>query len=88
MMVVFKFDGLEVQALNGGPEFKFTEAISLSVKAETQEEIDYFWDRLGEGRTLIECGWIKDKFGLAWLGRLPPNRISSGKDASLFFYNV
>jgi len=66
MSVSFVLDGLEVQALNGGPEFYFTEAISLFVKAETQEEIDRLWDRLTEGGEPSRCGWLKDRYGLSW----------------------
>ena len=66
MTVSFVLDGLEVQALNGGPAFSFTEAISLSVQAETQEEIDELWDKLGSDGEPGPCGWLKDKFGLSW----------------------
>ena len=52
--------------MNGGPQFKFTEAISFVVNCETQEEIDYYWDRLSEGGEKSRCGWLKDKFGLSW----------------------
>jgi predicted 3-demethylubiquinone-9 3-methyltransferase (glyoxalase superfamily) len=62
----FQLDGQEFMALNGGPEFKFTEAISLFVSCETQEEVDYFWERLSEGGEESQCGWLKDKFGLSW----------------------
>jgi predicted 3-demethylubiquinone-9 3-methyltransferase (glyoxalase superfamily) len=67
MTVEFTLDGVHFVALNGGPQFKFTEAISLSVNCETQEEIDYFWEKLpaGGGET-GPCGWLKDKFGLSW----------------------
>jgi len=53
-------------APNGGPQFKFTEAISFSVNCETQDEIDYFWEKLSEGGQKSQCGWLKDKFGLSW----------------------
>ncbi len=66
MIIDFQLDGQEFTALNGGPEFKFTEAISLVVHCKTQEEVDYFWEKLSEGGEKIECGWLKDKFGLAW----------------------
>jgi predicted 3-demethylubiquinone-9 3-methyltransferase (glyoxalase superfamily) len=66
MIVDFELDGEQFTALNGGPEFKFTEAISLVVHCQTQEEVDYFWEKLSEGGQKIECGWLKDKFGLAW----------------------
>lgn len=66
MTVAFQLDGQEFMALNGGPQFKFTEAISLLVKCETQEEIDELWDKLTEGGEGGECGWLKDKYGLSW----------------------
>ncbi len=62
----FQLDGVEFIALNGGPQFKFTEAISFLVSCDTQEEIDYFWERLSEGGSKGRCGWLKDKFGLSW----------------------
>ena len=66
MTVTFKLDGQEFMALNGGPIFKFSEAISLMVNCETQEEIDHFWTKLSEGGEEGPCGWLKDKFGLSW----------------------
>lgn len=66
MTVKFALDGEEFVALNGGPQFTFTEAISFWVKCDTQEEIDYFWEKLSEGGEKSECGWLKDKFGLSW----------------------
>jgi predicted 3-demethylubiquinone-9 3-methyltransferase (glyoxalase superfamily) len=67
MTVDFELDGQRFAALNGGPTFKFTEAISLVVNCETQEEIDYFWEKLSsEGGQQVECGWVKDKYGLSW----------------------
>jgi predicted 3-demethylubiquinone-9 3-methyltransferase (glyoxalase superfamily) len=66
MTLDFELDGQRFMALNGGPQFKFTEAISLLVNCETQEEIDYFWEKLSEGGQQVECGWVKDKFGLSW----------------------
>lgn len=66
MTIEFELDGERFIALNGGPQFKFTEAISLMVHCETQEEIDYFWEKLSEGGEQVECGWLKDKFGLSW----------------------
>ena len=62
----FELDGLEFTALNGGPHFKFTEAISLYVNCETQDEVDYYWEKLCEGGQPSQCGWLKDKFGLSW----------------------
>jgi predicted 3-demethylubiquinone-9 3-methyltransferase (glyoxalase superfamily) len=66
MTVEFELDGQEFIALNGGPLFKFTEAISFVVNCETQEEIDKFWDRLSEGGEVQQCGWLKDKYGVSW----------------------
>jgi predicted 3-demethylubiquinone-9 3-methyltransferase (glyoxalase superfamily) len=67
MTVEFKLEGVDFVALNGGPQFKFTEAISFSVNCETQEEIDYFWEKLSaDGGETGPCGWLKDKFGLSW----------------------
>ena len=66
MMVSFVLDGLAFQALNGGPEYPFTEAISLSVTAETQDEIDDLWEKLTSGGEPGQCGWLKDRYGLSW----------------------
>lgn len=67
MMVEFELDGQEFIALNGGPHFKFNEAISLLVHCKTQEEIDYYWEKLtADGGQESQCGWLKDKFGLSW----------------------
>jgi predicted 3-demethylubiquinone-9 3-methyltransferase (glyoxalase superfamily) len=66
MTVVFSLDGQEFIGLNGGPHFKFTEAVSFSVDCKTQEEVDYYWDKLSAGGEPSQCGWLKDKFGLSW----------------------
>jgi predicted 3-demethylubiquinone-9 3-methyltransferase (glyoxalase superfamily) len=66
MTIEFQLDGEEFVALNGGPEFKFTEAISFVVNCTTQEEVDYFWEKLSEGGQEVQCGWLKDKYGLSW----------------------
>lgn len=66
MTVVFQLDGQEFIALNGGPLFKFTEAISFMVNCKTQEEVDSFWAKLSEGGEESSCGWLKDRFGLSW----------------------
>ena len=66
MTATFQLDGQEFMALNGGPEFKFTEAVSLFVTCETQAEVDHFWDHLSEGGEKSRCGWLKDRFGLSW----------------------
>src|SRR6266487_4351894 len=67
MTVEFELEGQQFVGLNGGPMFKFTEAISFVVNCETQEEVDYFWEKLSAGGGQeSECGWLKDKFGLSW----------------------
>ncbi len=66
LTVEFVLDGQEYIAINGGPEFKFTEAISLMITCEDQEEIDYYWDKLTEGGEEGPCGWCKDRYGLSW----------------------
>lgn len=66
MVVDFEIDGQEFTALNGGPRFKFAEAISLVVNCEDQQEVDYYWDRLLDGGTTQQCGWLKDRYGLSW----------------------
>jgi len=68
MTVAFVLDGQPFTALNGGPIFKFNEAVSLQVSCETQEEVDYYWDKLSAGGDpkAQQCGWLKDKFGLSW----------------------
>ena len=66
MTASFELDGQEFVALNGGPRFKFTEAISFVVKCENQDDVDYYWDKLLEGGQAQACGWLKDKFGLSW----------------------
>ena len=68
MTVEFTLNGVEFLALNGGPLFKFTEAISLQVFCRDQDELDYYWEKLGEGGDprARQCGWLKDKFGLSW----------------------
>jgi len=66
LVAAFQLDGQQFAALNGGPKFKFTEAISLVVNCETQEEVDHFWGKLSAGGRQDQCGWLKDKFGLSW----------------------
>jgi predicted 3-demethylubiquinone-9 3-methyltransferase (glyoxalase superfamily) len=66
MTVAFQLDGLSFVALNGGPIFKFTEAISFVVNCQSQDEVDAYWEKLSAGGAEIECGWLKDKFGLCW----------------------
>jgi len=82
MTVEFKIAGQTFTALNGGPIFKFNEAISFGVMCETQKEIDYFWSKLSEGGQEGQCGWLKDKFGLSW--QVAPTtmaKLLSDKDA-------
>jgi predicted 3-demethylubiquinone-9 3-methyltransferase (glyoxalase superfamily) len=66
MTVAFELEGQKFIALNGGPQYKFTEAISLSVECKTQEEVDEFWEKLSRGGEEGPCGWLKDKYGLSW----------------------
>lgn len=66
MTVEFEIAGQRFTALNGGPHFKFNEAISLQVMCDDQAEVDYFWGRLSEGGEEVQCGWLRDRFGLSW----------------------
>ena len=66
MTVEFQLDGQTFVALNGGPHFKFTEAISFVVNCQTQDEVDAYWEKLSAGGSEVQCGWLKDKFGLSW----------------------
>jgi predicted 3-demethylubiquinone-9 3-methyltransferase (glyoxalase superfamily) len=66
LTVEFEIEGVKFLALNGGPQFKFDEAVSFQVLCETQADIDYFWSKLAEGGEEGPCGWLKDKFGLSW----------------------
>lgn len=66
MTASFELEGQEFMALNGGPIFKFTEAISFFVKCDDQLEIDYYWEKLSDGGEIQQCGWLKDKFGISW----------------------
>lgn len=68
LTVLFELDGETFTALNGGPNFKFTEAVSFQIECETQEEIDYYWEKLTPGGDpdAQQCGWLKDRFGLSW----------------------
>jgi predicted 3-demethylubiquinone-9 3-methyltransferase (glyoxalase superfamily) len=76
LTAAFELEGQKFVALNGGPRFKFTEAISFVINCETQEEIDYFWDKLtSDGGQESMCGWLKDKFGLSW--QVVPAEIGS-----------
>jgi predicted 3-demethylubiquinone-9 3-methyltransferase (glyoxalase superfamily) len=66
MTVEFELDGQRMVGINGGPDFTFDEAVSLEVSCETQEEVDYYWERLSDGGEEGVCGWLKDRFGLSW----------------------
>ena len=66
MLVSFELDGQQFIALNGGPQFQFTEAISFVINCESQEEVDYMWDKLTEGGEESMCGWLKDRYGISW----------------------
>ncbi len=66
MVVEFELNGQKFMALNGGPQFTFTEAISFQIPCEDQSEVDYYWSRLSEGGEEGPCGWLKDKYGLSW----------------------
>ena len=66
MTVAFQLEGQEFVALNGGPQFKFTEAVSFVVNCQTQEEVDEYWKKLSNGGQEVQCGWLKDKYGLSW----------------------
>jgi predicted 3-demethylubiquinone-9 3-methyltransferase (glyoxalase superfamily) len=66
LTVSFQLSGQEYMALNGGPEYKFTPAMSLFVNCETQEEVDHYWEKLSEGGEKGQCGWLTDKYGVSW----------------------
>jgi predicted 3-demethylubiquinone-9 3-methyltransferase (glyoxalase superfamily) len=74
MMVRFELAGVQYLALNGGPAFKFNEAISLFVSCVDQAEVDLLWDKLGAGGSYSRCGWLKDRYGLSW--QIVPARLS------------
>jgi len=79
MVVQFELNGTKFMGLNGGPTYKFTPATSFVIECETQQEIDHYWDKLGEGGRYDKCGWLDDKFGVSWqivpsiLGKLMTN---------------
>jgi predicted 3-demethylubiquinone-9 3-methyltransferase (glyoxalase superfamily) len=82
MTASFRLEGQEFVVLNGGPQFKFTEAISFVVNCQTQEEVDEYWEKLSEGGEKRQCGWLKDKFGVSW--QVVPtvlNELLQDKDA-------
>lgn len=73
LTVSFELDGRPFMALNGGANFQFSPAISFVVNCETQEEVDYYWDRLVDGGQPVQCGWLTDRFGVSW--QIVPNRL-------------
>jgi len=73
LTIAFELDGQKFTALNGGPMFKFTEAVSFVVRCDTQQEVDEYWSKLTPGGSEIQCGWLKDKFGLSW--QIVPARL-------------
>ena len=85
MVVAFEIEGQTFTALNGGPQFKFDEAVSFQISCEDQDEIDYFWSKLSEGGREGPCGWLKDKFGLSWqvVPSELPQLLSGGDGAQL-----
>jgi predicted 3-demethylubiquinone-9 3-methyltransferase (glyoxalase superfamily) len=74
MTVAFELDGQEFTALNGGPQFKFTPAVSFVVNCKTQDDVDYYWDKFSAEGEEVQCGWVRDKFGLSW--QVVPEGIS------------
>lgn len=66
MVVAFEIEGMKFNALNGGPMFKINQAISFVINCKDQAEVDYYWDKLGEGGAIQQCGWVVDRFGVAW----------------------
>jgi predicted 3-demethylubiquinone-9 3-methyltransferase (glyoxalase superfamily) len=81
LVVNFELDGRPFMALNAGPEYHFTPAISLVIGCTTQQEVDFYWDHLVDGGNAVQCGWLEDRFGLSW--QVVPNRLDellSGPD--------
>jgi predicted 3-demethylubiquinone-9 3-methyltransferase (glyoxalase superfamily) len=66
MVVTFELNGKKFMGLNGGPQYKFSPAVSFVIDCETQDEIDYYWEKLGQGGTYNQCGWLDDQFGVSW----------------------
>jgi predicted 3-demethylubiquinone-9 3-methyltransferase (glyoxalase superfamily) len=73
LTIAFELDGQKFTAINGGPMFQFTEAVSFVVRCDTQQEVDYYWSKLSAGGSEGQCGWLKDKFGLSW--QIVPARL-------------
>lgn len=90
MVVIFEINDTKFMALNGGPQYKFSPANSYVIPCDTQEEIDYYWEKLGDGGTYSRCGWLDDKFGVSWqivpsiLGDLMNDPEKSGKVIEAF----
>ena len=90
IVVTFELKGNKFMALNGGPKYKFTPATSFVIECETQEEIDYYWTKLGEGGRYDQCGWLDDKFGVSWqvvpaiLHKLMSDPAKSGRVVEAF----
>ena len=82
MTILFEIDGQRLLALNGGPQFKFTPALSLMVNCDDQTEIDALWEKLAEGGEHIQCGWLTDKFGVSWqiVPRVLPDLLGGGAE--------
>jgi predicted 3-demethylubiquinone-9 3-methyltransferase (glyoxalase superfamily) len=73
LTIAFELDGQKFTAINGGPSFKFTEAVSFVVRCDSQQEVDQYWAKLSAGGSEVQCGWLKDKFGLSW--QIVPARL-------------
>jgi predicted 3-demethylubiquinone-9 3-methyltransferase (glyoxalase superfamily) len=73
LTIAFELDGQKFTAINGGPLFKFTEAVSFVVRCDSQQEVDDYWSKLSAGGNEVQCGWLKDKFGLSW--QVVPTRL-------------
>ncbi len=74
LTIAFELDGQRFTALNGGPTFAFNEAVSFVIRCDNQDEVDYYWQRLTSGGTEVQCGWLKDKFGVSW--QVVPAKLS------------
>lgn len=66
LMADFELEGMKFTAINGGPYYQFTPAISFLINCKDQEEVDHYWDKLSDGGEIVQCGWLKDKFGISW----------------------
>jgi predicted 3-demethylubiquinone-9 3-methyltransferase (glyoxalase superfamily) len=83
LTAAFELEGVQFTALNGGPHFKFNEAISFHIDCASQDEVDYYWDKLSDGGQIQQCGWLKDKFGVSWqvVPSVLPRMLSDGDAA-------